>query len=178
MSMLKFNWKAVPIVFFLLLSFFLWRGLGLKPRDLPSAQIGKTVPNFTLPVLDAPQLLFSSKQFRGKTILLNVWASWCAACVEEQVFLLELARQKIPIYGLNYKDHNQSASQWLQRWGNPYQVVISDSLGQAALDLGVYGAPETFLLDKRGIIRYRHVGIVTRNLWENEIKPLFQQLEA
>ena len=175
--MKKIGWRIIPIVFFVLLSVFLWRGLSLNPHALPSVQVGKCIPDFTLPQLQAPEASFSSTQIRNQVVLLNVWASWCAACIDEQVFLLQLAREGVPIYGLNYKDQPQDALQWLAQWGNPYKLIMQDRNGKAAIDLGVYGAPETFIVDKKGIIRYRHAGIMTQELWQNEIAPLMKQLE-
>lgn len=170
-------WRIIPIVLFMVLSVFLWRGLSLNPHDLPSVQIGKAVPEFTLPQLQNPESTFSSKQIRDQVVLLNVWASWCSACTDEQVFMLQLARAGVPIYGLNYKDHSEDALRWLAQWGNPYKLVFQDRDGLAAIDLGVYGAPETFVIDKKGIIRYRHAGVMNQELWQKEIQPLMSQLE-
>ncbi|AUH72695.1 DsbE family thiol:disulfide interchange protein [Legionella sainthelensi] len=175
--MIKMCWKAIPIFLFLLLSIFLWRGLSLNPHELPSTQIGKSVPDFRLPQLQNPESFFNSRQLRDQVVLLNVWASWCAACVDEQVFMLQLARQGIPIYGLNYKDTSTAALQWLSQWGNPYKQVFQDRQGTVAIDLGVYGAPETFVIDKKGVIRYRHAGVINQEIWLKEIAPLMQQLE-
>lgn len=175
--MKKIGWRFIPIVLFILLSVFLWRGLSLNPRDLPSVQLGKSLPEFSLPQLQHPDSSFSSTQLREQVVLLNVWASWCAACTEEQVFMLQLAREGVPIYGLNYKDKSEDALQWLEQWGNPYKVVVQDQDGKVAIDLGVYGAPETFVIDKKGIIRYRHAGVMTQELWQQKILPLMKQLE-
>lgn len=175
--MKKIGWKVVPILLFLVISVFLWRGLSLDPHHLPSVQVGKQVPSFILPELENPSIMFNSQQLRGTVSLLNVWASWCAACVEEQVFLLQLARQGVPIYGLNYKDDSSQAMQWLKQWGNPYKTIAIDPQGTVAIDLGVYGAPETFIIDKKGIIRYRHAGIMTQELWLKELLPLIKELE-
>lgn len=170
--------RKIPIILFVLLSVFLWRGLSLNPHDLPSAQLGKLVPDFNLPQLQNANSFFSSSQIRDQVVLLNVWASWCVACTEEQVFLLQLAREGVPIYGLNYKDNSEDALQWLAQWGNPYTLVVQDLHGKVAIDLGVYGAPETFIIDKKGIIRYRHAGIMNQELWQKEILPLMKQLET
>ncbi|MBN9227709.1 MULTISPECIES: DsbE family thiol:disulfide interchange protein [Legionella] len=175
--MRKVGWKIVPITLFLLLCVFLWRGLSLNPHELPSVQLGKSLPQFSLPQLHNPNSVFSSNQLRNQVILLNVWASWCAACVDEQVLMLQLAREGVPIYGLNYKDKPVNALRWLEQWGNPYKLVIQDQDGKVAIDLGVYGAPETFVIDKHGIIRYRHVGIMTQDVWLKEISPLIKRLE-
>lgn len=175
--MRSIGWRIIPIILFLALSFFLWRGLSLDPHHLPSVQIGKTLPEFTIKQLQYPELSFSSHQFKNQVVLLNVWASWCAACIEEQVFLMQLARQGIVIYGLNYKDNSEDAIEWLKQWGNPYQLIGQDHEGKVAIDLGVYGAPETFLIDKKGIIRYRHVGILDQKSWSKYWEHLVKQLE-
>ncbi len=175
--MKKIGWNALPIALFLVICIVFFRGLSLDPHHLPSVHIGKSLPTFTLPQLDNPDISFDSSQLKGKVVLLNVWASWCSACVEEQVFLMQLAREGIAIYGLNYKDNNQDALNWLKQWGNPYKNIVSDFQGKVAIDLGVYGAPETFIIDKKGIIRYRHAGIMNQALWLKEILPLVRQLE-
>lgn len=175
--MKKIGWRLIPVTLFLILSVFLWRGLSLNPHHLPSAQIGKPLPKFQLPELEHPEVLFDSRQIRNQVVLLNVWASWCQACVEEQVFMLQLAREGVPLYGLNYKDRASDALQWLALWGNPYLRIIQDLDGKTAIDLGVYGAPETFVIDKKGIIRFRHVGVINQKAWLNEIQPLMKKLE-
>lgn len=170
-------WRLIPLVIFGLLVVFLWRGLDLEPQNLPSAQVGKVLPQFQLSTLDKDQL-FTPQLMRGRVVLLNVWASWCAACTDEQVFLLRLAREGVPIYGLNYKDSSDNAKRWLAEWGNPYQAVGEDKAGKVAIDLGVYGAPETFLIDKKGIIRYRHVGILDEKIWKADFLPLMKTLQG
>jgi cytochrome c biogenesis protein CcmG, thiol:disulfide interchange protein DsbE len=175
--MKRIGWRVIPVVLFLLLSIFLWRGLSLDPHHLPSVQVGKPLPVFALPELQNPNILFDSSTLRGQVVLLNVWASWCQACVEEQVFMLQLAREGVPVYGLNYKDKADDALQWLNQWGNPYKMVIQDINGKAAIDLGVYGAPETFVIDKKGIIQYRHVGVMNQETWLKDILPLMKKLE-
>lgn len=175
--MRKIGWRIIPIILFVLLSIFLWRGLSLNPRDLPSVQLGKLLPDFTLPQLQNPEAFFSSNTLREQVVLLNVWASWCAACTDEQVFMLQLAREGVPIYGLNYKDQSEEALRWLAQWGNPYKMIGQDRDGKVAIDLGVYGAPETFVIDKQGLIRYRHAGVMNQEVWQKEILPLMKQLE-
>jgi cytochrome c biogenesis protein CcmG, thiol:disulfide interchange protein DsbE len=171
-------WRLLPIVLFAMLVVFLWRGLSLDPQKLPSAQLGHRLPSFKLPVLGESTKEFSPRLFQGKVVLLNVWASWCAACVEEQLFLMQLKKEGIALYGLNYKDTSQNAAQWLSEWGNPYQIVGEDKDGKVAIDLGVYGAPETFLIDKKGIIRFRHVGILDEESWLSEFLPRIRQLQG
>ena len=168
------KWRLIPLVIFAGLSVFLWRGLSLDPQDLPSVQIGRRLPDFSLPVLGHKGQTLKFSSLNDNLFLLNVWASWCAACMEEQVFLLQLARDGIPIYGLNYKDSPKAALKWLRDWGNPFRQVGIDRKGKAAIDLGVYGAPETFLIDKQGIIRLRHVGILDEKIWKNEFLPYFK----
>lgn len=170
-------WRLMPFLVFLVLALFLWRGLSLDPQALPLAQLNRQVPDFHLPVLGDNQQHFDAKQLRGKITLLNVWASWCAACVDEQLFLMQLAEQGIAIFGLNYKDNNQNALKWLHQWGNPYRLIGDDKDGSVAIDLGVYGAPETFLIDSNGFIRFRHVGIMTKESWDKDFLPRIQQLK-
>lgn len=174
---MKSFWRLIPIFCFTLLVLFFWKGLKLEPHKLPSSQIGKPLPQFELQSLNG-EGQFSNELFKGKTVLLNVFASWCAACMDEQSFLMHLSRGSIPIYGLNYKDKQQNALAWLKEWGNPYKSVGEDREGRVAIDLGVYGAPETFLIDKNGIIRYRHVGVLNEQNWDKEFLPLIKELEA
>jgi len=175
--MKKRVWRLLPLMVFTLLVIFLWRGLSLEPQHLPSTQIGHSLPEFQLPQLGTEHV-FSTQTVTGKVALLNVWASWCEACIEEQVFLMQLAQQGVLIYGLNYKDDTADATRWLKEWGNPYQAIGEDHRGKVAIDLGVYGAPETFLLDSHGIIRYRHVGILDAKSWQQEFLPRIRQLET
>ncbi|MBA3536349.1 MAG: DsbE family thiol:disulfide interchange protein [Tatlockia sp.] len=170
-------WRLIPLVIFASLGFFFWRGLSLDPQRLPSTQLGKSLPDFKLQML-GDKKFFTPAAMHGKVVLLNVWASWCAACVDEQVFLMKLSRESVPIYGLNYKDKTENASRWLSEWGNPYLGIGEDKEGKVAIDLGVYGAPETFLIDKQGIIRYRHVGGINENIWKTDFLPRIQQLQG
>ncbi|MBA2656043.1 MAG: DsbE family thiol:disulfide interchange protein [Tatlockia sp.] len=171
------GWRLVPIAVFAVLVIFFWRGLSLEPQKLPSVQMGKILPDFTLPMLGAEKS-FSPAAMKGKVALLNVWASWCASCAEEQVFLMKLSREAMPIYGLNYKDKSENAARWLIEWGNPYLAIGEDKEGKLAINLGVYGTPETFLIDKNGVIRYRHVGILNEHIWQKDFLPLVQQLQG
>lgn len=169
--------RIVPLVIFMIMTVFFWRGLSLDPHHIPSAQLNQSLPSFRLSVLGDVHQEMTPERLQGQISLLNVWASWCSACMEEQVFLMKLAHQGIPIYGLNYKDTRQEATQWLTEWGNPYRLIGEDSGGYVSIDLGVYGAPETFLLDKKGVIRYRHVGILNARVWQEEFLPRMRQLE-
>ena len=170
--------RLLPLLLFGLLVIFLWRGLSLDPKNLPSVQLGQPVPAFELPVLNEDTKKFGSNILRGQVSLLNVWASWCGACVEEQFCLMGLAREGVPIFGINYKDETAQATQWLREWGNPYQIIGADKDGKVAIDLGVYGAPETFLIDKNGIIRYRHAGILDKHSWAADFLPRIRELNA
>ncbi len=170
-------WRLLPLMIFTFLVFFFWRGLSLEPLKLPSVQLGKALPEFELPVL-GDKKLFTPAAMQGKVALLNVWASWCAACIDEQVFLMKLSREQVPIYGLNYKDKTAKASKWLSEWGNPYLAVGEDKEGKVAIDLGVYGAPETFLIDKEGIIIYRHVGSLNETIWKKDFLPRIEKLKG
>ncbi len=169
---------AVIIVVVIMLGFF-YRGLQLDPKLLPSALIDKPAPAFTLPQLHDPSKTFSAADMKGKVWLLNVWASWCAACRSEHPLFMQLARKgDFPIYGLNYKDKRQDAEQWLRQLGDPYKVSISDLAGNVGIDYGVYGVPETFLIDKEGIIRYKHVGPISRKDWREIILPKMKELQG
>lgn len=172
---MKKIWVIVPLSIFLLFSILLWKGLWLNPHYLPSVQVGRKLPEFNLQSLQTAST-FSAKQFNGQVSLLNVWASWCSACAEEQVFLLKLSQEGVPIYGLNYKDKPQDALQWLNEWGNPYQAIGKDVNGKVAIDLGVYGAPETFLIDANGEIQFRHAGPLNETVWEQEFVPRIKRL--
>lgn len=174
--MKKSYWRLLPLVVFILLIYFFWRGLSLEPQKLPSVQLGKSLPDFKITGL-GEEKTFSPAAMRGHIALLNVWASWCSACMEEQVFLMKLSRNSVPIFGLNYKDNTQKAMQWLNEWGNPYQAIGEDKEGRVAIDLGVYGTPETFLIDKQGLIRYRHIGILNEESWKIDFLPRIKQLE-
>jgi cytochrome c biogenesis protein CcmG/thiol:disulfide interchange protein DsbE len=167
----------IPLVLFAILALFLFRGLGLDPNEMPSALIDQPLPEFSLPELGGASNL-SRADVIGQVGLLNVWATWCVACRVEHPYLLELAGQGVPIFGLNYKDDDRGASEWLVELGNPYELNIVDREGTLGLDLGVYGAPETYLLDAQGVIRFRHVGIVDQNVWATILQPLYQSLQA
>lgn len=172
-------WRLIPLLVFCVLAAFLWRGLSLNPQELPSVRVGKPLPPFQLKIIGATHQTeyFTPAVMRGHVVLLNVWASWCAACTQEQVFLLQLAREGVAIYGLNYKDAPDDAIHWLGEWGNPYQLIGSDESGHVGIDLGVYGAPETFLIDKAGVVQYRHVGVLNAHAWALEFLPRIQRLE-
>ena len=165
-----------PLAVFVVLAPLLAVGLKLNPREVPSPFIGKPAPGFTLPRLDAPAQSVSASEFKGQVWLLNIWASWCGPCRDEHPLLLALAReQKIPIVGLNYKDDPVDAKDWLRQLGDPFRIIVADRSGRAGIEWGVYGVPETFLIDRQGIIRYRHVGPLTRKVWTDELLPLIRK---
>ena len=169
----------LPLVLFLALAAFLFKGLSLDPREVPSPLIGKPAPAFALPVLHDPGKQFAAQDMRGKVWLLNVWASWCASCKEEHPVLLGLARQNIvPIYGIDYKDKRTNGMAWLAQGGDPYVLSVSDMDGRVGIDYGVYGVPETYVIDKQGIIQYKQIGAVTQQSLEEKILPLVQRLQS
>lgn len=165
----------IPLILFVVLAVFLFRGLSLDPRELPSALIDRPLPEFELPALGQERTL-GREDIVGRVALLNVWATWCPSCRVEHPYLRALAKRGVPIYSLNYKDEDAAALRWLQELGDPYLLSIADREGTLGLDLGVYGAPETYLLDAQGVIRYRHVGVVDERVWENILQPIYQQL--
>lgn len=167
----------IPLVLFLGLVLFLFVGLRRDPHEVPSPLINKSAPLFQLPQLKEPAKTFSSQDMRGKVWLINFWGTWCIACREEHPLLVEYARQGlIPIYGVDYKDDRAAAVQWLEEFGNPYEGIAFDVDGRTSIDYGVYGAPETFLIDKNGVIRFKQIGPVTREVWEKKIVPLAKEL--
>ncbi len=172
----------IPLVIFAVLVVLFWRGLSLNPSEMPSALLNKPVPVFELPVLAAPenpQGLVNANQemLKGKVSLLNVWATWCVTCRQEHEFLNSLKAQGVPIYGINYKDNAEDAQQWLAELHNPYIYSVIDADGRLGLNLGVFGAPETYVIDKQGVIRYKHIGDVNAQVWEKTIKPIVDSLQ-
>lgn len=168
---------ALPVVIFLILAVFLYMGLYKDPSLVPSPLIGKPVPAFTANSLKDPNKVVTDKDLLGGYALVNVWATWCAACKDEHAALNYLARQKnIPIYGLNYKDDRAAAVEWLQQYGDPYVFSVFDENGRIGIDFGVYGAPETFLIDRQGIIQHKLIGIMTPEIWESQFVPIISRL--
>ncbi len=169
----------LPFVVFVVLAVFLFIGLNLNPREVPSPLIGKPAPGFVLPQLHEPQQNFSPADMKGKVWLLNVWASWCVSCREEHPVLMDLAQQNIvPIYGLDYKDNPVEAQRWLQRGGDPYVLSVTDTEGRIGIDYGVYGVPETYVIDEQGVIRYKQIGPVTPDNLREKILPMVAELQA
>jgi cytochrome c biogenesis protein CcmG/thiol:disulfide interchange protein DsbE len=152
-------------------------GLTLNPREVPSPLIGKPAPRFELPLLHAPDKTFSQKDMLGRVWILNVWASWCPPCLLEHPVVSELSRSGVaPVVGLNYKDAREDALPWLKRNGDPYQLSVYDAAGRIAIDYGVYGVPETYVIDRRGVIRYKHIGPLTPKVAQEKIRPLVEEL--
>jgi cytochrome c biogenesis protein CcmG/thiol:disulfide interchange protein DsbE len=172
------QWKLlVPMALFLVLVVFLGLGLGRDPREVPSPFIDKPAPSLALPRLDDAGLMLRREDLLGQVWMLNVWASWCVACRVEHETLLALSRRKLlPIYGLNYKDTREAGQAWLLRYGNPYQASAMDAQGRAGIDWGVYGVPETFVIDAQGRVRLKHVGPLTEEVIATRIEPLLKEL--
>lgn len=177
------NWQkkivyALPFLLFLAMAWFLMRGLFNDPQYVPSAYIGKPLPSFSLPNLLEPTDVVTEERFTGSPALLNVWATWCPSCRVEHDELVRLAKEEgIVIYGLNYKDEPDAAKAYLDHLGNPFLLSVSDIEGRFGFDLGVYGAPETYIIDSQANIHYRLVGILDQEKWENELKPILENLK-
>lgn len=170
---------VVPLAIFGILCVFLAVGLTKDPRKVPSPFIDKPAPAFTLAKLHEPEATFSPEQMKGKVWMLNIWASWCVSCRVEHPVLNDMSRKGIvPIVGLNYKDQRADATKWLQQHGDPYLLSAWDIDGKVGIDYGVYGAPETFVIDKQGVIRYKHIGPISPQDVEKILLPLFAKLNA
>jgi cytochrome c biogenesis protein CcmG/thiol:disulfide interchange protein DsbE len=170
---------AIPLGVFILLVAVLAIGLRLDPRYVPSPLIDKPLPAFELPDLDSQATMVTATDLAGKARLLNVWASWCVACRVEHPLLIELANSgKASIVGLNYKDERTDALAWLARHGDPYERTVFDRAGRLGLDLGVYGVPETFVIDRGGVIRYKQVGPITEEALQSVILPMLERLAS
>ena len=168
----------IPLGIFLVLVVFLAIGLTRDPREVPSPLINKPAPAFSAPQLQSPDQTFSTKDMLGKVWLLNTWASWCVACRQEHPILMEFAKTKtLPIIGLDYKDKDSEGLKWLARFGNPYDISVTDKDGRIGIDYGVYGVPESFLIDKAGVIRYKQIGPITDDALRDTILPLVRELQ-
>jgi cytochrome c biogenesis protein CcmG/thiol:disulfide interchange protein DsbE len=153
-------------------------GLTLDPREVPSPLIGKPAPAFELPLLEAPDRVFSEKHMLGQVWILNVWASWCPPCLVEHPVVSALAKQGVvPVIGLNYKDAREDALPWLRRNGDPYRLVAFDAAGRIGIDYGVYGVPETYVIDRQGVIRYKHIGPLTADVVQRKLEPMLKDLK-
>jgi cytochrome c biogenesis protein CcmG/thiol:disulfide interchange protein DsbE len=171
------NKFLLPLGIFIVLVGFLAVGLNLNPREVPSPLIDKPAPEFTVPQLHDADKSFSTKDMLGKVWLLNVWASWCVSCREEHPVLVEFAKTgTVPVIGLDYKDKREDGLRWLSRLGNPYQLSAFDADGRVGINYGVYGVPETYLIDKAGVIRFKQIGPVTPEVLKNKIIPKVQEL--
>ncbi len=169
----------IPFVVLVVLGLVFWRGLFLNPGEVPSPLIGKPVPEFSLPGLYDTESGFSSDDLRGQISLVNVFGSWCPGCHEEHDTLMQFAASfDIPLYGLNWKDERAAAMRWLDGSGNPYAAIGFDQNGKVGIDWGVYGAPETFLIDADGIVRMKHVGPLTPELIRRKVLPKIEELRA
>lgn len=169
----------LPLAVFLVMAGFLAVGLNRDPREVPSPLVDKPAPAFNLPWLDAPEQMMSTQDLRGQVWLLNVWASWCVACRQEHPLLVDLARAgTVKVYGLNYKDKREDAIGMLRKTGDPYVKSVSDTEGLVGIDYGVYGVPETFVIDKQGVIRYKQIGPITPEALRDTLLPLIKKLEA
>ena len=173
-------WRfLVPMALLAAVVGFLGVGLGLNPREVPSPLIGKPAPAFNLARLDDATQTVSREDLLGQVWMLNVWASWCAPCREEHPLVIDIARrQLVPVYGLNYKDQAPAAKNWLAGLGNPYRATLVDSDGRVGIDYGVYGVPETFIVDRQGFIRFKHTGPLTPDVLRTRIEPLLKELHG
>lgn len=165
----------LPLILFVVLALFLFRGLSLDPRAMPSALIDKPFPTFALPALQREQTLDRSLLL-GKVSLVNIWATWCISCRVEHPYLNQLTESGVHIVGVNYKDDSEAAKRWLEDLGDPYSINIVDAEGNLGLDLGVYGAPETYFVDVRGVIRYRHVGVIDERVWNSKLAAIYREI--
>lgn len=172
------NKFTLPLIVFVALVALLAVGLNLNPREIPSPLIGKPAPDFKVPQLADPNASFSPREMQGKVWLLNVWASWCVSCREEHPVIVEYAKKGVlpPVVGLNYKDKRDDGLRWLARFGDPYLLSVFDADGRVGIDYGVYGVPETYLIDKAGVIRFKQIGPITPEVMEKKILPLVKEL--
>lgn len=167
----------LPLALFIALAAFLYRGLALDPKEMPSALIDQPLPAFSLDNLTDGRALTRGDVI-GEVSLLNVWATWCISCRVEHPYLQKLADEGVVIIGVNYKDEDRAALAWLQDLGDPYRFNIVDNEGTLGLDLGVYGAPETYVVDAQGVIRYRHVGVIDERVWSGTLGPVYRQVQS
>ncbi|MCB1866882.1 MAG: DsbE family thiol:disulfide interchange protein [Chromatiales bacterium] len=172
---LRFLW---PLLIFAALAGLLYAGLHIDPRHVPSPLIGKPVPEFDLPSLNDASRRVTSADLRKEITLVNIWASWCSQCRVEHDMLLALARNGVPIIGLNWKDEHADATRWIRSLGDPYRMTAFDADGRVGIDWGVYGAPETFVVDANGMIRYKHIGALTPEVWRDTLEPLIAKIRA
>lgn len=168
----------LPLCIFFAISGFLWKGLDLDPKKLPSALVGHSAPQFNLTTVEDPNRFVTNHIFKEKVSVLNVWATWCVTCQAEHAVWVELAKKHhLFLVGVNYHDDFAAAKQWLKKAGNPYVLNIFDKEGKLGMDYGVYGTPETFIIDKMGVIQYRYVGSIDTQCWQSTLLPLIQALQ-
>jgi cytochrome c biogenesis protein CcmG, thiol:disulfide interchange protein DsbE len=168
----------IPLIIFAALGILFWQGLKMDPTELPSALVGRPVPRFQLPTVKEPQRLVTQEDLKGnKYALINVWATWCGPCRQEHPFLLELANKGIPIFGVNARDELVLAQEWLDERGDPYRFSIFDQEGKLGLDLGVYGYPETFLIDANGTVLQRKTSVLSDRVWREDFLPIIEKLK-
>ena len=165
----------LPLIVFAILAAFLMRGLKLDPSSMPSALLDKPWPVFSLSTLESAEVV-SEKNLRGQKTLVNVWATWCITCRVEHPFLMQLSKNGVLVIGLNYKDKYDEAQRWLQEKGNPFRFTINDADGKLGMDLGVFGAPETYFVDSQGIIRYKYIGDLNERVWNDSLKAVWDKL--
>jgi cytochrome c biogenesis protein CcmG/thiol:disulfide interchange protein DsbE len=171
--------RWLPLILFLVLVGFFAKGLFLNPREVPSPFIGRTAPAFTLPLVEDPSRSFSTADMRGKVWMLNVWAPWCVSCRQEHPVLMQIAQAgRVPIVGLNWKDRDREAAALLARSGSPYVAVPEDLDGKVGINYGVTGTPETYVIDKEGIVRMKHIGPISPEIWSTKFEPKLKELGA
>lgn len=168
----------LPLIVFVAIAALFWKGLSLDPRAMPSALLDKQFPDFELGVLKAPNTIHSRDDLLGKISVVNIWATWCIVCRVEHPYLLKLAEQGVNIIGVNYKDNPGEARAWLKELKDPYVYSLMDRDGRLGLDLGVFGAPESYLVDPKGVIRHKHVGMVDDKVWARDFQPIIDELKA
>lgn len=170
--------KLIPLILFLVIAIFLWQALGRDPGLLSSPLINQPVPTFSLQNIEDPNDNWTEQDLRGRVSVMNVWATWCQPCIEELPVLINISQTTdVPIYGLNYKDDRTQAKNWLKQLGNPFVKTGFDGDGRVAIDWGVYGVPETFIIDQAGVIRYKYIGILTDDVWQNTLLPIVTSLQ-
>ena len=167
---------VIPLLLFSILVIFLARSLNLDPSRVSSPLIGAPMPPFSAERLSEPGVWVSENDLSIRPMLVNVWATWCQGCLAEHDLLMRIAARDIPIYGLNYRDERAAALEWLENYGNPYRLVVYDENAEIGLDWGVYGAPETYVIDAEGVIRYKHVGVLNEEVFQRSILPMFNRL--
>ncbi len=169
---------TLPLLLLAFIGLFLWKGLSINPRVVPSVLVNEKTPEFNLPTLVNPQLTLSNRIFKGHVSLLNVWATWCVVCADEYPVLMSIAKtHEVKLYGLDYKDNRKAALKWLNKYGDPFNAIGFDKSGDTAINWGVYGTPETFIIDKEGIIRYKQIGEITNQIWQDKLLPIVKKLQ-